>query len=42
MEQVIQDVIAESKASGKSLSNALKDNFITPLRNKPNFESITS
>lgn len=42
MEQVIQDVIAESKASGKSLSDALKDNFITPLRNKPNFESITS
>jgi len=42
IEQVIQDVIREAKASGKSLSDTLKDNFITPLRAKPQFDSYSN
>jgi hypothetical protein len=42
MEQVIQDIIREAKASGKSLSDTLKDNFITPLRAKPQFDSYSN
>ena len=42
MEQVIQDVIAEAKASWKSLYDTLKDNFITPLKSKPQYATISA
>ena len=42
MNQVVQDVIREAKASGKSLVDALNDNFITPLRAKPQFDTISA
>ncbi len=42
MNQVVQDVIREAKASGKSLADALNDNFITPLRAKPQFDTISA
>ena len=41
-QQVINDVIAEAKRTWKTLSQALEDNFLKPLREKPQFNAISS
>ena len=42
MQQVIQDVITEAKNTWKTLSEVLKSNFVTPLQNKPEFNSLNT
>jgi hypothetical protein len=37
--QVVADVIKLAKSKGISVSQALKENFITPLQNKPQYKS---
>lgn len=41
-QQVINDVIAEAKRTWKTLSQALEDNFLKPLREKPQFASLSA
>ena len=41
-QQVINDVIAESKRTWKTLSQALEDNFLKHLRAKPEFASLSN
>lgn len=38
--QVVNDVINYAKSKGISISQALKENFITPLQNKPEYKSM--
>ena len=40
--QVINDVMAYAKKNGVSLSQALEENFLKPLRSKPEFATLSS
>lgn len=40
--QVINDVMAYAKKNGVSLSQALEENFLKPLRSKPQFATLSS
>jgi len=40
--QVINDIINEANTTWKSLADALNDNFITPLKSKPQYDLISA